>query len=181
MGTPLPPEVREPPYIQTNTGFFAPADFAPVQTFKYRQSSLIGSLGIKNSSVHILTGTGLFCIGLGSNTSHVFMPAHGFMAFGAFHRSSPMGGKAKGMPLKDKIPDLPLTPLTIPSVVFTVVEIGSDISSFGIGAKKLNSVRKHTGTVIPFFIIGYFVLLDLRHYALGMEITEKSYHTPISF
>jgi hypothetical protein len=76
------------------------------------------------------------------------------MACGAFHRSSPIGGIAKGMPLKDKIPVFPLIPLTIPSVVFTVVEIESGILRIERKAKLANPNRKNTGTTKLFFILG---------------------------
>jgi hypothetical protein len=74
-------------------------------------------------------------------------------ACGAFHRSSPIGGEAKGMPLKDKIPVFPLIPLTIPVVVFTVAEIESDLFSFGRTAKEINPKKKHTGTIKFYFIL----------------------------
>jgi len=65
---------------------------------------------------------------------------------------------AKGMPLKDIIPVFPLIPLTIPSVVFTVVEIGSDIFFIGIRAKELKRKRKNTGPTILIFMFRCFFL-----------------------
>src|SRR5437588_2743879 len=100
MGTALPPLEKPPPYIQTSTGLFSVDEFAPVHTFRYKQSSLIGSLGIKNSALHMLKGAGDACIGLGPNVSHFFTPVHGAASCGAFHLSSPTGGAAKGTPLK---------------------------------------------------------------------------------
>src|SRR4051812_20475324 len=97
MGTAVPPLEKPPPYIQTSTGLFSLEDVAPVQTFKYRQSSLMGSLGIRNSSLHMLKGAGDACIGLGPNASHFFTPVQDASGCGAFHRNSPTGGAAKGI------------------------------------------------------------------------------------
>ena len=46
------------------------------------------------------------------------MPVHGATAAGAFQRSAPTGGAAKGMPLKMDKP-LSYTPLTSPPVTLT--------------------------------------------------------------
>src|SRR6478752_5269334 len=100
MGTAVPPEPKPPPYIHTSTGLFSPDDVAPVHTFRYKQSSLIGSLGIRNSALHMLKGAGDACIGLGPKASHFFTPVQGVAGCGAFHLSSPTGGAAKGIPLK---------------------------------------------------------------------------------
>src|SRR5580693_5086629 len=99
MGTALPPLRKPPPYIHTMTGRFSPADFAAVHTLRYRQSSLMGSLGIRNSSDHMLIGTGFSCMGLGPKLSHLRTPPQGFTGCGSFHLRSPTGGAAKGIPL----------------------------------------------------------------------------------
>src|SRR5664280_368879 len=53
-----------------------------------------------NSSVHIMKGTGLFCIGLAENFSHFRTPVQFVTGCGAFQRNSPKGGCANGIPLK---------------------------------------------------------------------------------
>ena len=50
-GTDVAPPVNPPPYIHTKTGRLSVLVLAPVHTFRYRQSSLIGDSGIKNSDV----------------------------------------------------------------------------------------------------------------------------------
>src|SRR4051794_18574701 len=100
MGTALPPLLKPPPYIHTSTGLFSLEEVAPVHTFRYRQSSLMGSFGIKNSALHMLKGAGADCIGLALKVSHFFTLVHGAGGCGAFHLRSPTGGAAKGMPLK---------------------------------------------------------------------------------
>src|SRR4051794_39595451 len=100
MGTALPPLLKPPPYIHTSTGLFSLGEIAPVHTFRYRQSSLMGSFGIKNSALHMLNGAGEACIGLGLKASHFFTPVHGVGGCGTFHLNSPTGGAAKGIPLK---------------------------------------------------------------------------------
>jgi hypothetical protein len=66
-----------------------------------------------NSSVHIMKGTGLLCIGLAENSWHFRTPVQFFTGCGAFQRKSPTGGAAKGIPLNMLISPL-LYPETSP-------------------------------------------------------------------
>ncbi len=100
IAQPVPPLAKPPPYIQTITGFLSFAFFAPVHTFRYKQSSLIGSLGIRYSADHGPNGFGAPCMGLAPNASHFFIPFHGVTDCGSFQRKLPTGGAANGMPLK---------------------------------------------------------------------------------
>src|SRR3954467_10374515 len=55
---------------------------------------------------------------------HAFMPVHGLTACGAFQRSSPTGGAAKGMPLKICTDPSPLTvPEICPASVLTTSNV----------------------------------------------------------
>src|SRR5580658_11374921 len=105
--------------MYTNTGRRSFADLAAVQTFKYRQSSLIVASGMRYSSVHIIKGTGLFCIGLGPNCVHARTPSQGAAGCGARHRNTPTGGAAKGIPLKTRTPPS-TSPEINPLSIFTV-------------------------------------------------------------
>src|SRR6185295_484057 len=101
------------------TGRFSLADFAPVHTLRYKQSSLMGFFGIRNSSDHMLKGTGSACMGLGPKLSHLRTPSQGFTGCGSFHLRSPTGGAAKGIPLNAYTsPEALITPDTRPASVF---------------------------------------------------------------
>src|SRR3954470_11723910 len=88
------------------TGSFAVGDVADVHTFRYRQSSLTGA---------VLPCEFGGCMQAFANASAFLTPDHGFTGAGAFHRKSPVGGAANGMPLKMEMPSCP-TPLTAPPV-----------------------------------------------------------------
>src|SRR5690242_14438249 len=108
--------------------------------FRYKQSSLIGSLGIKNSSVHILKGAGDACIGLALNASHFFMPFQCCTGCGAFHLNSPTGGAANGMPLKICMsPALFGIPETTPASVFTFRSLFCAYEILNANSKKQKS------------------------------------------
>ncbi len=53
---------------------------------------------MRNSEDQNAKGAGLACIGLGPKALAAFMPDHDSMGTGAFHRKSPTGGFAKGIP-----------------------------------------------------------------------------------
>src|ERR1700676_1725773 len=109
------------------TGRFSPADFAPVHTLRYRQSSLMGSFGIWNSSDHMLKGKGFACMGLGPKLSHLRTPIQGFTGCGSFHLRSPTGGAAKGIPLNANTSPLALiTPDIWPASVFITSKLFTD-------------------------------------------------------
>jgi hypothetical protein len=52
---------------------------------------------------------------LGPYSDACFTPVHGFTGCGAFQRRDPVGGDAKGTPLKEAIP-FETTPATLPPV-----------------------------------------------------------------
>src|ERR1700761_5934122 len=105
--------------MYTSTARRSFADRAAVQTFKYRQSSLIDFSGIRYSSVHIRKGTGLFCIGLGPNCVQSRTPLQGAAGCGARHRNAPTGGAANGIPLNTCTPST-TAPETNPSSTLTL-------------------------------------------------------------
>src|SRR5450432_2013091 len=103
------------------TGLFSVGDFAPVHTFKYKQSSLMGSSGIRNSLLHMLKGTGLSCTGLAPKASHLRTASHGFTGCGFCQRKCPTGGAANGTPLKMCMsPSVFVVPEIRPAFVLTV-------------------------------------------------------------
>src|SRR3954467_15907772 len=93
------------------TGSFAVGDVADVHTFRYRQSSLTGAV--------LPLGFG-GCMQAFANASAFLTPGHGLSGAGAFHRKSPVGGAANGMPLKIEMP-FSATALTAPPVTLACV------------------------------------------------------------
>src|SRR5207244_2390349 len=90
-------------------------DFAPVHTFKYRQSSLVGGAGAPPRPP-----PGAPCRHRGLNSSALRMPSHFATGCGGLQRRAPVGGAAKGMPLKAAIPELvPDVPVIKPESVLT--------------------------------------------------------------
>src|SRR5581483_10092837 len=86
---------------------------AAVQTFRYRQSSLTFG-GAPNMTA--MEGS---CMHPGPKVSARFTPDQLLTGWGARQRFSPVGGAAKGMPLKETTPPV-ATPWTLPPVTFTV-------------------------------------------------------------
>jgi hypothetical protein len=81
------------------TGRLSSGD-AFVHTLRYRQSSLRGSIGVKNNCVKIeFPPSGSGCAHMAPNLSATSVPLHGVAGCGARHRKSPTGGLANGMPL----------------------------------------------------------------------------------
>src|SRR5688572_16227878 len=113
------------------TGSRSLAVRAGVQTFRYRQSSLV--FGESGKSTDTLFGTRVGCDGWTQtlpNWSAFRTPSHFGAGWGSFQRRSPSGGAAKGMPLKARTPDFRVIPDTSPLSVLT----GSSIAA-GIGAE----------------------------------------------
>src|SRR6516162_3403497 len=93
------------------------ADLAGVQTFKYKQSSLIGLSGRSRKIMSEKTGN---CMQRDPNSLAFRTPFQGRTGCGAFQRNSPMGGAAKGIPRNARTPgEAAFTPSTIPLDVFT--------------------------------------------------------------
>src|SRR5262245_6418987 len=91
------------------TGSASPGLFAGVHTFRYRQSSLTPSGALKSFAA------AASCMQLKANDDACFTPVHALTGCGAFQRSAPTGGAAKGMPLNDEMP-FATTPATFPPV-----------------------------------------------------------------
>src|SRR4051794_12386661 len=97
--------------MKTRTGWRSRAVFAGVQTFRYKQSSLIAPCAM-NSDVHGLRVSTMFCMQLAENVSALRTPGHAAAGCGARQRRLPMGGAANGTPLNavtagidDAVPD----------------------------------------------------------------------------
>jgi hypothetical protein len=93
------PPMKPPPWIQTIAGSFALGGaLAGRQTFRYRQSSDEGrGAGAPGGG----GGPKRPCMQSDPNSAACRTPAHGATGWGGRHRSSPRGGAAKGIPLKD--------------------------------------------------------------------------------
>src|SRR5687767_8188554 len=93
------------------TGSFSPDFFAGVQTSRYRQSSLAEMPG-----AWLFSDAG-FCMQADANAVACFTPDQDLTGCGAFHRRSPTGGAAKGMPLNVET-SFATVPATRPPVTF---------------------------------------------------------------
>src|SRR4051812_42427307 len=109
------------------------ADFAGVQTFRYRQSSLFPEGGLPP------------CIGAGANLSAIRTPSHFAAGWGAFHLRSPTGGAAKGMPLYTSSPSSE-TPCNTPP---------STLTGPGCCATAMQLIKIANGKIILFIAIVY--------------------------
>src|SRR5450631_2465949 len=96
------------------TGSYSLGEFAAVQTFRYRQSSLVSPrpLAVGNSSeAPVRAGWEQ----VEENRSALRTPSQFAAGRGACHRRVPTGGAAKGMPLKTRTPESdPGAPATRP-------------------------------------------------------------------
>src|SRR3982751_3926693 len=100
--------------MYTNTGRLSAAAFAGVQTLTKRQSSLIAPW-VMTSYVHVLLSCTMRWMQLGPNSAAWRTPVHATGGSGAFHRLSPTGGAANGMPLNAVRPGFrPAAPETVP-------------------------------------------------------------------
>ena len=130
------PSVKAPPKIQTMTGNRSPGPPAGVQTFRYRQSSLVG--GESGRSTETLFGTRLRwdgCTQTLPNASARRTPSHRGGACGGFQRSSPTGGAANGIPLNARTPDGRVTPETRPLSVPTGSGIAAGVLTAAAAAR----------------------------------------------
>src|SRR6266404_1324696 len=108
------------------TGRRAPARFADVQTFRYRQSSLIR--GESGRSTEMFMGARLgacACMHTLPKGSALRTPDHFSGGCGSFQRNGPTGGAAKGIPLNTRTPDFSVTPESWPVAVLTGSEIAA--------------------------------------------------------
>src|SRR5262249_27793009 len=113
------PEVKPPPYAKTITGRRSEADFAPVQTFKYRQSSLLGGGAAPPRPPPP-------CVHLGPNSSAFRTPVQLVTGCGGRQRSGPTGGAAKGIPLNTRISE---PAFDVPSIKPVSILTGSLIAA----------------------------------------------------
>src|SRR5438552_5482142 len=94
------------------TGSFALDEDAAVQTFIYRQSSLVGG----GAGAPARPPPPPPCMQRGPKATAVFTPSHFAGGCGVFQRSGPTGGAANGMPLNTRIAaSVPAAPDTMPA------------------------------------------------------------------
>src|SRR5688572_17590367 len=86
------PATKPPPKKYTKTGSPAVLRFAGVQTFRYKQSSLTPA------EREFISPNTTACTGLGPKAFVLKTPFQLSNGWGAFQRSSPIGGFANGMP-----------------------------------------------------------------------------------
>src|SRR5215212_6696226 len=125
------------------TGSFAPAELAFVQTFKYRQSSLIP--GESGRSMAAFGGNRCFddrCMQTCPYLSALRTPVHFATGCGSFQRSGPTGGAANGTPLKTRTPSCSV-PESWPASVLTVSLIAACIDAEADTA----TAKRRTGKV----------------------------------
>src|SRR5262245_59421348 len=110
------------------TGSRSLARSAAVQTFRYRQSSLV--FGESGRCTVTLFGTPLICDGwtqTSLNCSVLRTPSHFAGRCGSFQRKSPTGGAAKGIPLNARTPDESVTPEILPVAMATGSEMAAGV------------------------------------------------------
>src|SRR5581483_56105 len=118
------PLVYPPGCSHTMTGRRSLADFAAVQTFRNRQSSLMCGAGPRPPAA---------CIQMAPNSSALRMPSQCGAGWGGFQRKSPTGGAANGIPLNTRTSaSLPATPDIRPVSIFT----GSFIAAHVVPAAR---------------------------------------------
>ena len=114
-GSDAEPAAKPPPWKTTSTGRFSPAARAVVHTFRYRQSSPMPASRETSGSPNIVP-----CMQRVPQVSALRVPVQGATGWGAFQRSGPTGGAAKGTPRKTRTDgSVPTVPSSVPPVTFT--------------------------------------------------------------